>query len=320
MKDLKVTLEGSGLLQRIERVQGELKARGLRFRPHVWLSDEWFTPDGVPGIAVPFYLAHPRLARLEQAQCLEVEGGTEEWCLRILRHEVGHAIENAFRLRQRPKREKLFGRSSVEYPKYYLPKPYSRSYVVHLDAWYAQSHPDEDFAETFAVWLDPASNWRVHYAGWPALRKLEYVDRLMGELAGRTPLVTSRRVVSPLSRLPQTLRAHYRRKRRFYGLDRPRFYDEDLLRLFAAAPAGKGWPSAAGFLQRIRPDVRRKVARWTGEYQYTIDQVFKDMIRRSRELRLRLHRPEEETKLEFTILLTLQTMNYLGSGRHRVAL
>ena len=26
---------------------------------------------------------------------------------------------------------------------------------MHLDPWYAQSHPDEDFAETFAVWLTP---------------------------------------------------------------------------------------------------------------------------------------------------------------------
>jgi hypothetical protein len=320
LKDLGLTLEGSDLLARVEQVYDELAARGLRFRPHVWLSDEWFTPDGVPGIAVPFYLGHPRLARLEQAQCLEVEGGTEEWCLRILRHEVGHAVENAFRLRHLPRREQLFGRSSVPYPKYYLPKPYSRSYVVHLDAWYAQSHPDEDFAETFAVWLDPDSNWRVHYAGWPALRKLEYVDRLMKELAGRPAPVRTRRTVAPLSRMSKTLRAHYRAKRRFYGLDRPRFYDEDLLRLFAAAPAAKGWPSAANFLQRIRPEVRRKVARWTGEYQYTIDQVFKDMIRRSRELRLRLHGSEEDTKLEFTILLTLQTMNYLSSGRHRVVL
>ena len=76
----------------------ELEARGVTFRPHYWLSDEWFTPDGVPGVAIPFYLAHPRLAKLELAQMLEVEGGDATSCLRILRHEVGHAIDNAYEL------------------------------------------------------------------------------------------------------------------------------------------------------------------------------------------------------------------------------
>jgi hypothetical protein len=73
-------------------------------------------------------------------------------------------------------------------------------------------------------------------------------------------------------------------------------------------------------MSRFRKEARRRVGRWTGTYQYTIDQVIGDMIARSRELRLRVARPEEETRLEFIILLTVQTMNYLGSGRHRVAL
>lgn len=155
MCDLGVTLEESGLEPRLDQLRAELAGHGLEFRPHFWLSEEWFCPDGVPGIAIPFYLAHPRLARLEEKQTLEVEGGTPQWCLRILRHEAGHAIENAFRLRQRRRRQALFGHSSVAYPKFYLPRPYSRNYVVHLDGYYAQSHPDEDFAETFAVWLTP---------------------------------------------------------------------------------------------------------------------------------------------------------------------
>ncbi len=156
MCDLGLATEGTGLEERIEQVCGELTARGLRFRPHFWLSDDWFTPDGIPGVAIPFYLAHPRLAQLERAKMLEVEGGTPEWCLRILRHEAGHAIDNAFRLRRRRRRIKLFGKSSEPYPEHYAPRPYSKSYVIHLDAWYAQSHPDEDFAETFVVWLHPA--------------------------------------------------------------------------------------------------------------------------------------------------------------------
>src|SRR5688500_2847267 len=207
MCDLGLAIEGAELEQRIGRVNSELDARGLT-RPRFWLSDDWFTPDGVPGIAIPFYLAHPRLARLEESQLFEVEGGTPSWCMRILRHEAGHAIDNAYDLRQRPDRQRLFGSSALPYPEYYSPRPYSRSFVLHLDSWYAQSHPDEDFAETFAVWLHPRSDWRRRYEGWPALRKLEYVDALMKELAGRPPDVTTRRVVDPLHRIKRTLRQH----------------------------------------------------------------------------------------------------------------
>lgn len=318
--DLDVRIEGTDLEARIQQLYGELGDRGLGFRPHFWLADDWFTPDDIPGIAIPFYMAHPRLARLELNQMLEVEGGTPEWCMRILRHEAGHAIENAYLLRRRRRRQQLFGKSSEEYPDYYTPKPYSKSFVLHLDTWYAQSHPDEDFAETFAVWLTPDSHWRERYAGWPALKKLEYVDELMREIAGKKQPVTTHACVDPLSRLRKTLRKHYKQKREHYGLEYPDFYDRDLRRLFSNAPEFARNMTAARFLNRIRKEVRRKVAGWTGEYQYTIDQVLEDMIEHCRELNLRLVGPEDKTKLDFTVLLTVQTMNYLHSGRHRVAL
>ncbi len=320
MCDLGVAIEGTELEARIAVVTGELDARGLKFHPRYWLSDEWFTPDGVPGVAIPFYLAHPRLAKLELAQMLEVEGGEERSCLRILRHEVGHALDNAYDLRRRPTRRRLFGNPGTEYPEYYTPKPYSKSFVQHLDHWYAQSHPDEDFAETFAVWLDPGSHWSTHYAGWPAHRKLEYVDRLMRELAGRRPVVTSKRVVDPLSRLRKTLGEHYRKKREHYGLDHPDFYDSDLRNLFSDAPEYAKNMAAARFVRRIRKDVRSTVASFTDSYQYTIDQLIEKIIARCRELNLRLTESEEATKSEFLVFLTVQTMNYLHSGRHRVAL
>ncbi|PYQ69898.1 MAG: hypothetical protein DMG04_26605 [Acidobacteria bacterium] len=320
MCDLALRIEGTDLEQRIAQINAELDARGLRFRPHYWLADEWFTPDGVPGVAIPFYLAHPRLARLELAQMLEVEGGDPDSCLRILRHEVGHAIDNAYRLRRRRTRRRLFGNPGIEYPEYYTPKPYSKSFVHHLDHWYAQSHPDEDFAETFAVWLDPASMWATRYAGWPAQRKLEYMDRLMRLLSRARPKVKSKREVDPLRRLKKTLREHYRRKREHYGLDHPDFYDSDLRNLFSDSPEyAKNLP-AARFVRRIRKDVRGRVASFTDSYQYTIDQLLEKVIERCRELNLRLMDSEEETKTDFMVFLTVQTMNYLHSGRHRVAL
>jgi hypothetical protein len=320
MRDLGLAIEVTILEERVGELLEELALAGLRFQPHVWLSDEWFCPDGVPGIAIPFYLAHPRLVKLEESQMLEAEGSTREWCLRILRHEAGHALENAFRTRDLPRRRELFGDSGTPYPKWYQPRPYSRSYVLHLDAWYAQSHPDEDFAETFAVWLDPDSDWRSRYAGWPALRKLQYVDMLVRNIAGRPPEVQTRRKVTPLERIDKTLRTHYRRRRRFYGLDHPDFYDRDLMRLFSAEPQHARRPLASTFLRAARRDERRRVARWTGVYQYTIDRLLADMIVRCDELGLHLRMGDSESQLEFCTLLTVQTMNYLASGRHRVAL
>jgi hypothetical protein len=126
--------------------------------------------------------------------------------------------------------------------------------------------------------------------------------------------------VDPLSRQRKTLRQHYNRKRRHYGVGRPSFYDRDLRRLFSDAPQFAGNITAAQFIARIRRPVRRLVASWTGIYQYTIDQVLEDMIDRSRQLKLRLAEPEDQARQEFTVLLTVQTMNYLHSGGHRVAL
>jgi Putative zinc-binding metallo-peptidase len=318
--DLGVTIEGTELEQRIAEIGAELDARGLAFRPHYWLSDEWFTPDDVPGIAIPFYLGHPRLAKLEAAQMLEVEGGDPESCLMILRHEAGHAIDNAFLLRRRPRRRRLFGTPATPYPEYYTPKPYSKSFVQHLDHWYAQSHPDEDFAETFAVWLDPRSMWSTRYAGWPALRKLEYMDRLMRDLTGRKPVVTTRRQVDPLAKLRKTLREHYRKKREHYGLDHPDFYESDLRKLFSDSPQYAKNASAVRFVRKIRKEVRGTVASFTDSYQYTIDQLIEGIIERCRDLNLRLTESEEATKIDFMLFLTVQTMNYLHSGRHRMAL
>jgi hypothetical protein len=320
MCDLGVTIEGTELEQRIAVVNAELDARGVHFRPHYWLSDEWFTPDGVPGIAIPFYLAHPRLAKLELAQMLEVEGGDPASFVKILRHEVGHAIDNAYQLRRRPTRRRLFGHPNIEYPEYYTPKPYSKSFVQHLDHWYAQSHPDEDFAETFAVWVDPQSMWATRYAGWPAQRKLEYLDRLMRQIASRRPRIKSKRQVDPLSRLRKTLGEHYRKKREHYGLDHPDFYESDLRNLFSDASEYAKNPSAARFVSKIRKEVRSTVASFTDSYQYTIDQLLGKVIDRCRELNLRLTDSEEATKIDFMVFLTVQTMNYLHSGRHRVAL
>ncbi len=316
--DLEVRIEGTWLEAMVGRLHDELARRGLRMRPHAWLSTEWFSPDGVPGIAIPFYLAHPRLMRLERREMLDVEGGTRESCMRILRHEAGHAVDNAYRLRRRREYQKVFGRASRPYPASYRPNPFRRDFVLHLDWWYAQSHPAEDFAETFAVWLRPGSRWKQRYRGWPALKKLAYVDRAMRELAGTVPPVRTRERSEPLSQVRRTLRSHYRRKRDAYGIDDPEPFDRYLLRLFGESGTRHG--SAAAFLSRLQPELLWTVAQWTGEHPYVVEQFLRAMIHQCRRLKLRVRRTERQVRQEAAVLLTVQVMHYLERGGRRIAL
>ncbi len=318
--DLPIRIAGTALAQRIKHLYAELADRGLRFRPHVWLSAEWFSPDGVPGFAIPFYLAHPRLMRLERRLMLEVEGATERECLRIMRHEAGHALSNAYRLHYKRHWREMFGPFGKPYPDHYKPKPHSRSYVLHLAAWYAQAHPAEDFAETFAVWLAPGGRWRRRYQNWPALRKLEYVDELMEEISGRAPVVRRRAKVEPVGELKITLRAHYERKRAHYVLKRPAPFDRDLQRIFVPRKGHEARATAVQFLRRHRRELVHAVAEGTGMHAYAVDQIMAQIIERCRALRLRLSVSQEQTTRKVLVMLTTQAMHGVHAGYHRIPL
>ena len=317
LSDLPVHLEGTRVEKNVRRLYRELEERQIQFLPHVWISTEFYTPDGVPGFAVPFYLMHPRLVKLERKQMLEVEGGNQRELMRILRHEAGHALGNAYRVHSKKSWREVFGSVKQSYPTSYKPKPNSRKYVLHLDAWYAQSHPLEDWAETFAVWLRARSRWRSQYQNWPALQKLEYVDELMKSLAGRPPLIRTRRVDEPLSKLHFTLKQYYRRKRRRYSLRYPNFYDRDLRRIFSDDPRYSIWPAAASFLRRYRNEFAKTVSRGTGVHAYTVYHVLDNIMDRAKELKLHLCSSEKFSRQEALILVTVHTMNIVHSGRYR---
>ncbi len=316
-KDLGVTIEGTWLEGCVNRLNVELASRGILARPHAWLSDEWFSPDNTPGISIPFYLAHPRLTQLERKVALHVEGGTPRTCMQILRHEAGHVIQHAYGLHRRRRWQQLFGPSSQPYPDFYRPDPTSHDYVQHLARWYAQCHPAEDFAETFAVWLTPRSGWRKRYADWPALEKLLYVDELMTEIAGQKPILTNRVDVDPISKLTMTLGEHYRKKQERFDVATPATFDRELQRIFSNDPQGRSAPSAAAFLRRNRDMIRRSVSRWTGEYQLTLDAVLDDMIDRCRVLKLKAPGPEAQLRSKLTAMLNNKAMRSLYGSSHR---
>ncbi|MGE3174899.1 MAG: putative zinc-binding metallopeptidase [Planctomycetota bacterium] len=314
--DLGLRIEGTALEARVQRLHDELARAGLRFRPYVWLSTDWFTPDGSTGFAIPFYLAHPRLVRLEHAQMLEAEGSTGDECMRLLRHEAGHALDNAYRLHRRAAWRRTFGRYSEPYRLDYHARPDSKDYVQHLDRFYAQSHPAEDYAETFAVWLAPGARWQRDYEGWPALKKLEALDAMMADVAGRPQAVRSRDRSDSLPTLKATLRDYYRRKQASYANSQPWMHDRELVWLFrpAARRGGGRGESAATFLRNLRVDLRGRTASLTGHYRYVVDQALDAMIARCKELDLRRSRSAALTRLGAAVLLTMVTLTLTLPG------
>ena len=315
--DLKLKIPGTELESRIETFYRELENKGISFKPPCYLGDEWFCPEGAATIAIPFYLAHPRLKKLEERMMLEVEGGTEGWCMRLLRHEMGHVLNHAFLLAKERRWKKLFGPPSLEYADSFRARPYSKRFVRHLEGWYAQSHPEEDFAETVAIWLTPDLDWKRQYQGWRALEKLEYVDELMGKIAGRPPLVFSKTKMSEASRLRSRLAAYYKRRRLTYAQDFPDFFDADLKKLFADPTVSPNGERAATFLRRSTKPILNAVSTWTGEPKFTLNRLLRALIDRCAELDLRLR--SESAGLEIAAYLATLASHYRLTGKFKEA-
>src|SRR4029079_17080771 len=164
--------------------------------------------------ATPFSLPRPHLTARHAERVGHVEGLARADILRYLRHEMGHVINYAYRLYDQEEWVKQFGSITQPYFEEYRPEPFSRRYVRHLPGWYAQKHPDEDWAETFAVWMTPGLDWRARYAAWPtALAKLEYCDRVIAEVRGREPIVRSVELDEDVSELSDSITDFYTRTR-----------------------------------------------------------------------------------------------------------
>jgi len=268
---------------------------------------------------VPFYLAHPRLQRLEQRMTGEAEGSNRNWRMRILRHECGHAIDNAWRLRRRARWRALFGRASQRYPAEYRVRPASRRHVQHLGDWYAQAHPTEDFAETFAVWLQPRSGWRRRYAAWPARSKLEYVQELAGEFARPRPPVRTRDRIEPLADNTRTLRQHYRAK---LAAQRRRALVDVLLKRASRVPRarqGVREQELAVLLRAAKPVLRASLERH-GVDRYTAWQLLRLAVGRCERLRLVARAPRRVLLPRLRTALLGASRQYLASGYLRMRL
>ncbi len=284
ISDLGLRMEGR-VADCVNQLYGELQAKDLCLLPRCHIGDEWFCPEGCAAIFIPFYLFDDRLRKLEKKMLLDVEGGTREECMKLLRHEAGHAYSYAYKLQRRKKWQQHFGLASEPYPETYRPRRYSKSYVIHLDDWYAQMHPDEDWAETFAVWLTPNSDWLNEYHDWPALRKLKYVDELMGSIRGRDPGELEPYRPSIESSLRIKLRTYYRRKQKAFAESFPDYYDDELKKIFNYESTGSE-VSAGAYIKQHRKLMIKSVTRWTREPKYRVNEILENFIERANDLGL----------------------------------
>jgi len=315
---LGLKIGGTELQPLIQQLYDELSQKGLAFHPSCHIGDEWFVPVGIPAIFVPFFLTHERLRKLERKIILEVEGETPEWFMRLIRHEAAHAYFYAFALQKKTKWRRIFGNTSTEEtPEFYRPRPYSRSYVVHLDDWYAQSHPDEDFAETFAVWLTPGLDWRTRYKGWKALQKIEYVDELMGSLVGKFAPNQPEYRAADYNCLNVKLKTYYARKQKLHEDSFPDFYDNDLRQLFDASPETAGRVKASIYLRHHRRQLMDAVCEWTNEKKYRVNKFLTRLIIRCDKLGLYIKAYDPKQNLQVSAYITTLVMNHLFTGKFK---
>jgi hypothetical protein len=310
---LGLTIEGTRLAPLVQQLYLELEAAGISLRPRVFLSDEWGCPEGVPAIGVPFYLADERLSRLEKEVMESIEAETDEEIMAYLRHEAGHAFNYAHRLHETEEWHELFGPYSRPYREHYEPNPFSRNFVRHISGWYAQKHPDEDYAESFAVWLTPNSNWREVYADWGCLPKLEYVERVVAKL-GRAPSQATLEY-DESAELAYSVDEYHQRSS-YQPVSLPSYFDGDLRELFCeGAREGTGTQAAHDFVEKQRASLVHNIGYWTGLHEHIVRSLVEHFVERCRALSLWLHESEQQDVLaKLTVYTTTLCMNRLYKG------
>jgi hypothetical protein len=312
---LGLRIEGTYLEKLVTRLYAELDAAGIRFKPKVYLADEWACPDGVPVIGIPFYLADERLSRIEDEIMDGIEAQSEETILAYLRHECGHAINYGYKLYERPDWLRVFGEYSAPYRDDFKPQPFSRNFVRHIPGFYAQKHPDEDFSETFAVWLTPDSRWQDSYRSWGAYRKLQYVDELMREIGPQPPLVTGEDYDFASEALVHSLDEHYQRSKPSL-IELPPELDHELRAVFRSGPRhAEGAVPASTLIAQHRRALVVSIADWTGLYDVTVRSLIAHFAERSDQLELWVEeRDRTNTLIRLVALATALCMNRVHKG------
>jgi hypothetical protein len=278
---------------------------------------------GSVAIGIPFYLARPDLTALQLERVGHVEGFNAADILRYLRHEMGHVVNYAYRLYDEEDWVEQFGSITQPYVEEYRPEPFSRRFVRHLPGWYAQKHPDEDWSETFAVWLTAGSDWRAEYAEWPvALAKLEYCDRTMRALADRDPVETADEPDEDVSQLPYSVDDFYSDSSPDEELF-PRGLDGALRTIFEDLSSPQDAPPevpripASALIRRYESAMMANVYRWTGHFPEATRPLLRHLAARADALKQVYPEGSESTALVgLTTLVTALAANHVFRGTY----
>jgi hypothetical protein len=317
--DMGLSIEESALDLSIRRLYREIEVKRLDFYPKVYLTDDWGCPDQVPMIGIPFYLADPRLSRIEEEQTGEIENRQD--IMMLLRHEAGHAFNYAYQLYRNPEWVQMFGPFSRPYLDDFRPNPFSRKFVRHIvhhrhGRTYAQKHPDEDFAETFAVWLTPASNWRRRYRNWPALKKLQFVDKLMKSLRNKEPRCTREGpLCSPVEQMDCLLADHYGERTERYRNQAQGYVDDKLREVFPQV-RGRILLPVGDLLREHHEELLKRITRWSGLENEEVAIILSKLEDRADALGLqyRFHRVAHKV-MDVTALAMALAMDFAYTGR-----
>lgn len=273
--DLQLKIESSPLEKHVKRLYRELERRVPAFHPACYLSDEWGCPSGEPVIGIPLYLSDARLAVLER-ELNDLEGPRE--IMMYLRHEAGHAFNYAYELYRTPEWNELFGSFRRAYRDDYRAAPFAPQFVTYLPGWYAQKHPDEDFAETFAVWLTPGSDWRRKYKNTPALAKLEYMERTARELRKRKPKRSKGTPDLTVDEMDYTVAEFYERTLEEQPAPAALPSDAELAEIFRSRLRGrKKLSPAASLVREHRKALADSISRWTSVQRPLIKRLIEDI-------------------------------------------
>ncbi len=316
--DLGLKIEGSPVEPFTRRLHREFAAKGIAFRPAFYLTDSWGCPDRVPVIGVPFYLADKRLARIEQEQTGEIED--DQMAMMLLRHEAGHAVNYGYRLWEQTGWAEAFGPFSKPYREAFQPEPSSRQFVRHIFSrpygrTYAQKHPDEDFAETFAVWLTPRSAWRRKYRAWPALAKLKYVDELLRRIRGHEPLRTGGKLYRPVEQMDLLLAEHYGQRAEQFHAAAQGYVDDRLRAVFPPLRGNHALP-ARQLLHRHRDGLLERMVAWSALTLAEARSILDKLEDRADALHLSYRSRETSRKLmDVAAMATGLAMEFAYTGR-----
>jgi hypothetical protein len=318
ISELNLKIADSPLEPLVRRLHKEMEAKHFRFKPDVYLTDTWGCPDRSPVIGVPFYLADERLARIEEEQTGEIEDPKR--IMALLRHEAGHAVNYAYRLWKRPSWEEIFGKFTSPYRDVFRPDHMSREYVRHIlvspyGRTYAQKHPDEDFAETFAVWLTPGSGWRSRYRNWPVMRKLLYVNRLMKEIRRRSVENSRVRFLHPVQNLTMLLADHYGKKAERYRRAAQGYVDDRLREVFPPVRGVLLRPASRVF-RKLRSGLLERVMLWSKLSEKEAAAILRKLEMRADALKLSYRAGQEsERVMDVVSLAVALALDYAYTGR-----